>query len=696
MRFSVRSRAWCTLTAVMVTLVASTIFAHQAAEPRAAESKTAMLVCKMIEQGHISHVKINDEISVKLFNRYLDLLDPRKLYFLQSDVDTLGIDRAKLGEKMKAGNVDFAYRAFDLFLQRVKERNGLASELVDAKYDFTKDEGMVIDAEKLPWAKTEQELRERWRKQVKYDLLSLKLEDTPEAEAKARLKKRYRLNIENWEQMEDGEKLELYLSALTHCLDPHSSYMSPQTRDEFRISMELRLQGIGAALKQEDGFTTVQKIVPGGAAEKDGRLKVGDKIIGVDSKGDGPIQSVVEMKLTKVVHLIRGPEGTKVRLQVKTAEHIDPKNPAKNRKSQVNVYTLTRQTIELTGQEVRGEIIETASRLKSQRNLRVGVLKIPSFYRDFNGASNGEQDFKSTARDVEKVLKKFKDKGGIDLLVVDLRDNGGGALSEAIEVSGLFIEQGPVVQVKQPNEEKEIHKDNNPNISYDGPMVVVTNRLSASASEIFAGVIKDYRRGIIVGDSSTHGKGTVQNVMNVGQTGLLSAFAPEDLGALKLTISQFYRVNGDSTQFLGVASDVVLPSLLDHMDLGESSLDNALKPDHIEPAEYTPWHRVNPGMVSFLQEQSAKRVDASHDFQKINKEIATFLQRKNRKQISLNYETRKTERIQDKIEEKKAEEIASEDQPDGPIFPSTAYNNEILRIATDYVQLVRVTATAGN
>lgn len=696
MRFSVRSRAWCTLTAVMVTLVASTIFAHQAAEPRAAESKTAMLVCKMIEQGHISHVKINDEISVKLFNRYLDLLDPRKLYFLQSDVDTLGIDRAKLGEKMKAGNVDFAYRAFDLFLQRVKERNGLASELVDAKYDFTKDEGMVIDAEKLPWAKTEQELRERWRKQVKYDLLSLKLEDTPEAEAKARLKKRYRLNIENWEQMEDGEKLELYLSALTHCLDPHSSYMSPQTRDEFRISMELRLQGIGAALKQEDGFTTVQKIVPGGAAEKDGRLKVGDKIIGVDSKGDGPIQSVVEMKLTKVVHLIRGPEGTKVRLQVKTAEHIDPKNPAKNRKSQVNVYTLTRQTIELTGQEVRGEIIETASRLKSQRNLRVGVLKIPSFYRDFNGASNGEQDFKSTARDVEKVLKKFKDKGGIDLLVVDLRDNGGGALSEAIEVSGLFIEQGPVVQVKQPNEEKEIHKDNNPNISYDGPMVVVTNRLSASASEIFAGVIKDYRRGIIVGDSSTHGKGTVQNVMNVGQTGLLSAFAPEDLGALKLTISQFYRVNGDSTQFLGVASDVVLPSLLDHMDLGESSLDNALKPDHIEPAEYTPWHRVNPGMVSFLQEQSAKRVDASHDFQKINKEIATFLQRKNRKQISLNYETRKKERIQDKIEEKKAEEIASEDQPDGPIFPSTAYNNEILRIATDYVQLVRVTATAGN
>ena len=696
MRFLVRSRAGSTLTAVMVTLVASTIFAHQAAEPRAAESKTAMLVTKMIEQSHISHVKINEEISVKLFNRYLELLDPRKLYFSQADVDALGQDRARLGEKMKAGNVDFAYRAFDLFLQRVKERNALAETLVDVKQDFTQDEGMVIDAEKLPWAKTDEDLRERWRKQVKYDLLSLKLEDTPDADAKARLKKRYHLNVENWEQMEDGEKIEIYLSALTHCLDPHSSYMSPQTRDEFRISMELRLQGIGAALQQEDGYTIVKKIVPGGAAEKDGRLKSGDKIIGVDSKGDGPIQSVVEMKLTKVVRLIRGPEGTKVRLEVKTPEHIDLKDPTKNRKSQVNILALTRQTVELTGQEVKGEIIPTGARLKGGRDLRIGVLNIPSFYRDFNGASNGEANFKSTAKDVEKVLESFKSKGGIDLLVVDLRNNGGGALSEAIDVSGLFIESGPVVQVKEPGGDKDIHKDGNPSIAYDGPMVVVTNRLSASASEIFAGVIKDYRRGIIIGDSSTHGKGTVQNVMNVGQTGLLSAFAPEDLGALKLTISQFYRVNGDSTQNLGVVSDVVLPSLLDHMDLGESSLDNALKFDHIDPAEYTPWRLVNPNMLTFLQDQSAKRVDNSKDFQKVNKEIATFLQRKNRKQISLNYETRKKERIQDKIEEKKAEEVTSDEQPDGPIFPVSAYNDEVLRIGLDYLQFVRGMATANN
>jgi carboxyl-terminal processing protease len=694
MRFPARSRAGSTLFAVTSALVASTIFAHAAAEPRSAESRTAILVSKLIEENHISHVRINEEISAKVFKRYLEMLDPRKLYFTQADVDALGQDKAHLGEQLKHGNVDFAYNTFDLFLKRVAERKALADTLIDAKHDFTVDEGMIVDAEKLPWAKNEDEIHERWRKQIKYDLLSLKLEDVADTEARTRVKKRYHINLENWSQMDDGEKLELYLTALTHCLDPHSSYMSPQTRDEFRISMELRLEGIGAALQQEDGYTVVKKVVPGGAAEKDGRLKVGDKIIGVDTKGNGEIVPVVEMKLNKVVRLIRGPRGTKVRLQIKTAEHIDPKDPSKNRKSEVALYTLTRRTVELTSQEVKGQILQAGDRVKGARG-RIGILNIPSFYRDFNGASSGEDDFKSTARDVQKVLEKFKREGGIDLLVVDLRNNGGGALSEAIEVSGLFIESGPIVQVKTPGGEKDIHPDTNPTVAYAGPLVVLTNRLSASASEIFAGVIKDYRRGIIVGDNSTHGKGTVQNVMPVGQSGLAGLFNPEDRGALKLTISQFYRVNGDSTQNLGVPSDIVLPSLLDHMDLGESSLENALKFDHIDPAEYQPWNRVNPQMVSLLQQRSQTRVTTEAEFQKLNKDIATFVERKNRKQISLNLESRKKERIQDKLEEKKAEEITSEEQGDGPIFASGYYNNEILKIGLDYLQLVHGMATAG-
>ncbi len=694
MRFPARSRAGSTLVTVTLALAASTIFAHEAAEPRPAESRTAILVSKLIEENHISHVRINEEVSAKLFKRYIELLDPRKLYFTQTDVDELGQDKTKLGELMKHGNVDFAYNTFDLFLKRVNERKALADTLVEGKHDFTIQEGMVIDAEKLPWAKNEDEIRERWRKQIKYDLLQLKLEDTADAEARTRVKKRYHLNLENWTQMDDGEKLELYLSALTHCLDPHSSYMSPQTRDEFRISMELRLEGIGAALGQEDGYTVVKRVVPGGAAEKDGRLKVGDKIIGVDSKGDGDIVPVVEMKLNKVVRMIRGPRGTKVRLQVKTAEHIDPKNPSKNRKSQVAVYTFTRRTVELTSQEVKGQILQAADRVKGSQ-ARVGILNIPSFYRDFNGASSGEDDFKSTARDVQKVLDNFKRQGGIDLLVIDLRGNGGGALSEAIEVSGLFIESGPIVQVKTPGGEKDIHPDTNPSVAYSGPLVVLTNRLSASASEIFAGVIKDYRRGIIVGDNSTHGKGTVQNVMPVGQSGLAGLFNPEDRGALKLTISQFYRVNGDSTQNLGVPSDVVLPSLLDHMDLGESSLENALKFDRVEPADYQPWNRVNPELVSMLRSRSQARVGTDGEFQKLNKEIATFDERKSRKQISLNLEARKKERIQDKLEEKKADEITAEDPADGPIFAAGYYNNEVLRIGVDYLQLVHGMATAG-
>jgi len=695
MRIPARSRAGTTLAAVIFALVASTIFAHQAAEPRPGESKTAILVCKMIEQNHIGHVKINEELSRKLFNRYVDLLDARKLYFTQADIDDLGHDRARLGESLKKGNVDFCYNTFDLFLQRVKERTKLADEFIEAKHDFATDEGMVIDAEKLPWAKNDEEIRERWRKQIKYDLLSLKLEDTPEAEAKRRLHTRYRVIVENYMQMEDSEKLELYLTALTHCLDPHSSYMSPQTSEEFRISMELRLEGIGAALQQEDGFTVVKKVVPGGAAEKDGHLKVGDKIVGVDSKDNGEFVDVIEMKLSKVVRMIRGPRGTKVRLKVRTAEHIDLKDPSKNRKSHEAIYTLTRQTIELTGQEVKGQIIQTGDRLKGTHS-RVGIINIPSFYRDFQGASNGDDDFKSTAKDVQKVLTDFRNKGGVDLLVVDLRNNGGGALSEAIEVSGLFIESGPIVQVKEPGGERDTHQDTNPGIAYSQPLIVLTNRLSASASEIFAGVIKDYRRGIIIGDSSTHGKGTVQNVMKVGQTGpLASFFDKQDLGALKLTISQFYRVNGDSTQNKGVPSDVVLPGLLDHMDLGESSLDNALKFDHIDPADYQPWSWVNPEMVSLLQQRSQARVETDPEFIKLKKEIATFMERKNRKNISLNLEQRRKERVQDKLEEKKAEEVTADEQPDGPIFPVSYYNNEVLRVGLDYLQFVRGMVTAG-
>ncbi|MGE3316112.1 MAG: carboxy terminal-processing peptidase [Planctomycetaceae bacterium] len=694
MKLLAPSRAASSLTLGMVLLVATTMFAQQLSETKSGDGKTAQTVAEMISRFHISQKPIDDQISTQLFDRYLEQLDGRKLYFTQADIDGLSGYRTQLDDLLKGGDISFAYRAFDIYTARAAERISMAQKFIDAEHDFSLNEELEVDAEKLPWAATEKEVSERWRKQIKYDLLALLLDDTSLSTARERLHKRYHTLSLAAAQTEDSEKLEWFLSALTHCFDPHSSYMSPQSREDFRISMELKLEGIGAALRSEDGYTIVANVVPGGAADKDGRLKKEDKIIGVD-KGDGEMVDVVEMKLSKVVRMIRGKGGTIVRLKVKTPDKPDEKDPSKVIKGETNIYELTRQMIELTSSEVKGEIMQSGDRLKGVPSMRIGVINIPSFYRDFRGAQKGLDNFKSTARDVQNVLQDFRDKGGVDVVVIDLRMNGGGALSEAIEVSGLFIDQGPVVQVKEPGDEKETHDDVNPGVVYSGPLVVLCNKLSASASEIFAGVIKDYRRGIIVGDSSTHGKGTVQNVMNVGNKGI-PFFAGEDRGALKLTISQFYRVNGDSTQNQGVHSDVVLPSLIDHMDLGEQSLDNALKFDHIPAADYQPLNMVTPQVISSLMQNSQARISKDPEFQKLAHEIDQYLTRKNKKTISLNLDDRRKEKLEDNKYKSKEEKLTSEDPTDGPIFPDTNYNNEVLRIGIDYAQLLHDMKTARN
>lgn len=327
------------------------------------------------------------------------------------------------------------------------------------------------------------------------------------------------------------------------------------------------------------------------------------------------------------------------------------------------------------------------------------MINIPSFYRDFRGAQNGVEDFKSTARDVLKVLYDFRDAGGVDGIIIDLRTNGGGALSEAIEVSGLFIDEGPVVQVKEQNGKIKSHDDNDAGAAYTGPLVVICNRLSASASEIFAGVIKDYGRGIVVGDTTTHGKGTVQSVMPVSRQ-LFQFLNPQDRGAVKLTINQFYRVNGDSTQNQGVRSDVVLPSMIDHMDLGESFLDNALAFDKVPPAHFAALGMVTPDMVTRLQQTSKKRISANKDFAELQHDITKYLERKNRKVISLNEEVLRKERDADKKADEVDEKVADPEadgeapNPDGPVFPDNFYNNEVLSISLDYISLLKYANTA--
>lgn len=705
--FRTPSRAASTLSIAMVFLVATTLLAEHLSAPQ--QANVAKLVCEMIESNHISQKPIDDTISAKLVDEFIKTLDSQKLYFLQSDIDRFNKFRTELDDLVKAGNVDFATSVFDTFLTRLNERTDYAHKLIDMNYDFTVKELMEIDSKEIPWSKTPDELNERWRKRIKYDMLLMKLEKphdvasrngrkkpdteaaTPptdasadpahwEEEARKRLHKRFRNTRDVFSKTEPDEVVEWYLTALCMSFDPHSSYMSPRSVKDFKITMGLKLEGIGAALKADDGYTIVAQIVPGGAAATDSRLKVNDKILAVGN-GNAEFVDVVDMRLTKVVDMIRGKSGTKVRLKVLAAATSD-----------VKIYELTRQEVKLANSEVKGEILDSSTRFKDTKS-RIGIIHIPSFYRDFEGEEQGDPDFKSTARDVRKVLQDFQSQGGVDAIVVDLRYNGGGALKEAIEVSGLFLGEGPVVQVKDQKGRIKVHRDDEPKPVFAGPLVVITNRLSASASEIFAGVIKDENRGLIVGDRTTHGKGTVQSVMAVGAR-FLQLFKPQDLGALKLTINQFYRVNGDSTQNLGVPSDVGLPSLLDNMDLGESFLDNAMPFDSIRKVEHKRWPNVNADMASAIRENSRKRVLADSDFQKTDRDIERYLARKKRKAVSLNEEELRKERVE---EEQKTRDKAEtgDDYSEEPVFPDNSYNNEILSISLDYLAQLREAKTAS-
>ncbi len=682
---TLRTISRCTLLLALMTLVLNSATAAEKVVLTAEDGKTAQIVAAMVSKKHINHPEINDALSEKLLNRYIEIWDPQKLYFLQSDIDEFSKQKDSLDDQILKGDVQFAATVYERFRSRLDARAAQIDPLIDMDHDFTVKEEMIRDAKEIPWAKDEAELNERWRKRIKFDLLMLKMDDTDLAEARKRLHKRYHTNQVFLDQTESHEVLELYLSSMTHCLDPHSTYMSPQTLEDFRIDMELKLDGIGARLKYDDGYTIVEEVIVGGAAAEDARLAKGDKIIGVSHDASGNFVDVIEMKLTKVVDMIRGKKGTKVQLKVlKPKEENEEESAGIERRTVV--YELTRTEVKITEDEVKGKILESSDWIDG-RKCKVGILRIPSFYRDFRGASLGG-NFKSTARDVKVVLDEFN-RQDVQVLIVDLRWNGGGALQEAIEVSGLFIPRGSIVQVKEPDIGVQAFDDEDPDMYWKRPMVVVCNRFSASASEIFAGAIKDYRRGIVVGDRTTHGKGTVQNVVDVANRSL---FSNQDRGALKLTISKFYRVNGDSTQTKGVTSDIVLPSLLNVRDIGEDSLDNALAFDRITRASYSPFSaQVTDAIVSKLQDDSKTRLTTDKDFLKVDHLIAKYLERKDDKTISLNESVLRAEEEELKQEQKEEEEAVKQanggDKTD--IFRNDAYNKELVNISVDYLELLR-------
>jgi len=660
-----------TALAAMIALLLVPLWASADPVPGKDDRVVAQMVTELLQEGHVTRPMINDEISRRLFYRFLKDLDPGKVYFLKSDIDEFKKQETELDDMLLKGDASFAFKVYARFLERIAQRVKVINELVDKKFDFTVKEYMDTDNAKIDYAASEQELNDRWRKRVKFDLLRERLGKTPIPEAEARKKVRDRYNSfgKRMKQLDNYDLLEVYLSSLAASLDPHGAYMSPNTLDDFEISMRLRLQGIGAVLRQEGGNTIVVEVVPGGAASKDGRLKANDKIIAV-APGDGNYVDVVDMKLRDAVKLIRGPKGTKVELKVIPAGKLEPV-----------VYSLTRQQIEIKSQAARSEIIEDGKK-PDGKPYKIGVIDLPSFYAASPGKEVGEVT--SASKDVQRILKDLTARG-VDGVVLDMRANPGGFLQEAVALAGLFIDQGPVVQIKDPRGGVKRLNDPERGVAYDGPLVVLTSRGSASASEIVAATLQDYGRALIVGDSATHGKGTVQAVIDLGDQ--LPEARPGKLGALRLTIQQFYRVNGDSTQNKGVLSDIVLPSLSEYLSTPEKDMEHALPFDKVKAVDHKEVDMVTPALIKALKARSAERVETSKDFGKLAKDIERLKKLRDRKQVPLNEKELKEQMSKEEVDDADPEKTP-EPKEDNSIYklPRNFVTTEILKIMEDLIQ----------
>jgi len=618
--------------------------------------KVAVSVARLLEQGHYSRQKLDDTVSQKLLEQYLSDLDPNKMFFTQQDVDKFRAAYAtSLDDAILSGNLDPARAIFSVYATRVKDRVESNKKLADKKYTFKSDRTMVLDRKDAEWAKDMAELDDLWARQIEASLLAETLnENAVDPPAKV-VKRRQDQMLRNIEEMDDESVISGFLGALSRTYDPHSEYMSPSELANFEIEMRKSLDGVGAVLQSEDGYAKVREIVPGGPADLDGQLKVGDRISKV-AQGDGPFEDVVEMKLDKVVEKIRGKRGTIVRLEVIPANATDP--------STRKVVTIRRDEVKLKDQKAKAELIELK---KPDGGVeKIGWIELPSFYADLG---NQSEDSVSTTRDVSTLLRRLK-KEGIEALVIDLRRDGGGSLEEAINLTGLFIPQGPVVQSKDSNGKVSVSFDEDDRVLWDGPLVVVMNRLSASASEIFAAALQDYGRAVIVGDERSFGKGTVQTMLDIGR--LVVPFfnlGSADAGALKLTINKFYRVLGGSTQLEGVKSDIVLPSLTDNPEFGESALPNPLPYDEVAP-QRIPRNEEMASILPQLRALSEERINNDPEFGYILDDLSRFRKRLEENAVSLNLEKRKAEIEADK---KREEARKQERAKRGPAFDARVF-----------------------
>jgi carboxyl-terminal processing protease len=678
---------------------ATAIPAFRPLSPGPFDGRIAWVTASLLEQSHYTRQHLDRNVSSKFFERYMDSLDPQHLHFLKSDLDQFEKYRYSLGElTLLRQDVRPGTEIFNRFMERLEQRVSFVDlTLATEKFAFDRDEKIVISRKDQPYPKDLNEAKQLWRERLRFEYLQEKLSkmDAKKRLAKEKksekpattprksepeeivdtLKHSYHRSLRNFTDWNSDDVLQTYLDALSHVYDPHSDYMGSAHLDSFAISMNLSLTGIGAELRSEDGYCTIQRLLPGGPAEKSKKVHVKDKIVAV-AQGDKTPVDVVDMNLNKVVQMIRGTKGTEVRLTIV---------PEGGAASDSKVIALVRDQIPLEDSAAKAKIIELPD---GAQNIRLGVIDLPSFYAQFEfggrhevASADDAAGGKSTSADVTRLLKKLKAEN-VQGVVLDLRRNGGGSLEEAVKLTGLFIKQGPVVQVRDFQGNTQSETDNDPSVVYDGPLIVLTSKFSASASEIVAAALQDYGRALVVGDSSTHGKGTVQSVtqlrpfMNIPEA--QQKYLTNDPGALKLTIKKFYRASGVSTQLKGVTPDIVLPSVVsESKDFGETALDNPLPCDTIAPAKYEHLNLVSP-FVAELKTRAERREAADKEFGYIREDIAWYKKQQADKTLSLNEKQRvqEKEELDAKAKARDKERMARK-EPDQKVYELTLRLAEI-------------------
>ncbi len=658
-------------------------------KPQDTYSKASHLVTQLVAFYHYRNdFNFDDKFSIAAFDAYLKQLDGNHIYFTLEDVKEFSKYRKKIDDAVYDGNVKPAFVIFERFRSRWIERYKYAVQLLDKDFNFKLDEKYLYERSEAEFAANDKALNELWRKRVKNDYLGMLLTDKTPEEIKDKLSKRYKASMRRMAQTESSDVFRYFMTAVTQTVEPHTAYFSPRAAEDFNTEMSLSLEGIGAMLQTDDVQTKIVKLITGGPAKRSGQINKDDIVVAVGQGKTGELQEVIGWRLDNVVDLIKGKAGSTVRLEILTpdsASNVDTR-----------IVTIVREKIKLEDQEAKAKVIDVT---RNGKTYHLGVIDLPKFYINFKEYYEGKPDYKSTTRDVKKLIADLK-KQGVDGIIMDLRNNGGGSLMEATQLTGLFIDKGPVVQERDSKNRIKVHPDLDRGVSYSGPLAVLVNRFSASASEIFAGAIQDYGRGILIGNT-TFGKGTIQTVRDLDQWNTL--LPGKHLGQLKFTSARFYRISGNSTQIRGVVPDVTLPQLIDTEEYGEGSLDNALPWDQISAAHYV---RQNlDDLLPQLQSKSTKRVAKDAEMKLLEDEYQAFKKLRKEKYVSLNIDIRKKKRAENKktsldfinqrraflgqtayktIEQAEEDEDNAEEDEDNPFDPVLKEAGEII---TDFMKL---------